>query len=81
MRIILASQSQRRKKLLQQLGFNFEVIPSSVNENIDETDPVVLVEKLAFAKASDVSIGKSNCLVIGSDTIVVLKEQILGKNP
>jgi septum formation protein len=79
MRIILASQSPRRKKLLQQLGFNFEVIPSSVNENIDETDPVVLVEKLAFAKASDVSIGKSNCLVIGSDTIVVLNEQILGK--
>ena len=79
MRIILASQSPRRKKLLQQLGFSFEVVPSSVNEDIGETDPVVLVEQLAFAKASDVSKQKANSLIIGSDTIVIHNDEILGK--
>lgn len=79
MRIILASQSPRRKKLLQQLGFEFEVIPSSVNEDTDEKDPVRLVESLALKKAIDVSTGNSNSLIIGSDTIVVNKDKILGK--
>lgn len=55
MKIILASQSPRRKKLLEQLGLQFEVIPSSVNENNNEPDPVKLVESLAFQKAKDVS--------------------------
>ncbi len=79
MRIILASQSPRRKKLLQQLGFKFDVIPSSVNEDTDEKDPVLLVESLALQKARDVSTSNSNSLIIGSDTIVVNKNKILGK--
>ncbi|MBO6620596.1 MAG: septum formation inhibitor Maf [Balneola sp.] len=79
MKIILASQSPRRKKLLEQLGLQFEVIPSSVNENNDEPDPVKLVESLAFQKANDVSKSNPESLIIGSDTVVVYKNKILGK--
>ncbi|XWN37780.1 MAG: Maf family protein [Balneola sp.] len=79
MKIILASQSPRRKMLLEQLGLQFEVIPSSVNENINESDPVKLVESLAFQKANDVSKNKPESLIIGSDTVVVYKDKILGK--
>lgn len=79
MRIILASQSPRRKKLLKQLGLTFEVIPSAIKEHSLETDPVKIVEDLATQKA--LSIGKSyaNSFIIGSDTIVVFEDKILGK--
>lgn len=79
MRIILASQSPRRKKLLQQLGFNFEIIPSTVDENSNESDPVTFVENLAFLKANDISKTNPESLIIGADTIVVKDHQILGK--
>jgi len=79
MKIILASQSPRRKKLLEQLRLQFKVIPSSVNENVKETDPVKLVENLAFQKACDVSKTNPDSLTIGSDTVVVYKDRILGK--
>lgn len=79
MRIILASQSPRRKKLLKQLGFQFEVMPSSVDEHSLENNPVKLVEELALRKATDVSQNYSNSLIIGSDTVVVYEGKILGK--
>lgn len=79
MKIILASQSPRRKKLLEQLSLQFKVIPSSVNENVKETDPVKLVENLAFQKACDVSKTNPDSLTIGSDTVVVYNDKILGK--
>lgn len=78
-RIILASASPRRKNLLIQLGFQFEVIPSSIDENIPETNPVDLVETLAFRKAAKVAGSCSNSLVIGADTIVVQDNEVLGK--
>jgi septum formation protein len=79
MRIILASQSPRRKKLLSLLGFQFEIVPSSIDEISSEKDPVKLVEDLAFRKAEDISKKYSNSLIIGSDTIVVYNDSILGK--
>ena len=79
MRIILASQSPRRKRLLQQFGFEFEIMPSFIDESSTETDPVKLVEDLAFKKANDIASRCSNSLVIGSDTVVVHKNSILGK--
>lgn len=79
MRIILASQSPRRKKLLKQLGFGFEIQPSSVNESSNETNPIRLVEELALKKAKDIAQKNPNSFVIGSDTIVVHKGLILGK--
>jgi len=79
MRIILASQSPRRKKLLHQLGFRFEIIPSSVVEESEESDPKEFVKELAFKKASQIASLNPDSLVIGSDTIVVLENKILGK--
>ena len=79
MRIILASQSPRRKKLLKQLGLTFEVIPSAIKEHSLETDPVKIVEDLATQKALSVGKSYANSFIIGSDTIVVFEDKILGK--
>lgn len=79
MRIVLASQSPRRKKLLQQIGLAFEIYPSNAEEISAHTDPELLVEDLAALKAEDVASRFSESLVIGSDTIVVHNGEVLGK--
>ncbi len=79
MRIILASNSPRRKELLSQVGVSFEVIPSEFEEQIIELPPTKLVEHFAYMKARDVASAVcEEALVIGSDTIVCLDE-IMGK--
>lgn len=77
--IILASQSPRRKKLLQQIGLTFHVHPSKAEEVTIETKPGRMVEDLSRLKATDVAGTFPNSLIIGSDTIVVHKGTILGK--
>ncbi len=79
LKIVLASQSPRRKKLLSQLGFIFEIIPSNIEEIITSNVPVDIVNELSLQKAMDVATSVSNALVIGADTIVVLNGRILGK--
>jgi septum formation protein len=80
-KIILASNSPRRKKILTDLGLDFEVIPSNYEEKL-ETDifSYDLIEDLATQKACDVvnRVGKDE-IVLGADTIVVLHNKILGK--
>ena len=82
-KLILASASLRRRDLMNQIGLNFEIIPSNVNEAISEVEPIKLVQKLALLKAHEVAekefAKKSNALVIGADTIVVDGQTILGK--
>ncbi|MBD3615134.1 MAG: septum formation inhibitor Maf [Gracilimonas sp.] len=78
-RIILASQSPRRKKLLEQIGLSFEVFPSDVEENSSQQDPALLVKELALLKAREVSARFQDSLVIGADTVVVHKGKIVGK--
>lgn len=78
--IILASGSPRRKELLAGLGLQFEVLVSDVNEEIEEVlPPHQLVEVLACKKAEAIAAKVSRGIVIGSDTIVVLNGEILGK--
>jgi len=81
MRIILASSSPRRKKLLAQMGLQFEVIPSECKENfLPEQSPAEIATKLALDKAKNVSAKiQEPALVIGADTIVVRENKILGK--
>jgi len=79
LKIVLASQSPRRKKLLNLLGIVFEVIPSNCEEIITSSDPVEIVKGLSMQKAEEVSSQLSDAIVIGADTIVVFNEQILGK--
>ncbi|MTI87822.1 MAG: septum formation inhibitor Maf [Balneolaceae bacterium] len=78
-RIILASGSPRRKKLLEQLGMAFKVCPSNAEEVTAHTQPATIVEDLALLKANDVAHSFSDSIVIGADTIVVFNDEILGK--
>jgi len=78
--LILASQSPRRKQLLEQAGLSFRIIPSGVDEHlIDITAPEELVKTLAEAKAKDVAKDFPENWVIGADTIVLIDGNILGK--
>lgn len=80
MRIILASASPRRRELLTQLGWEFEVIVSDVEEKITKTLPQEVVEELSYIKAKDVfEKTRGDVLVIGSDTVVAYENRILGK--
>jgi septum formation protein len=78
--LVLASASPRRRFLLELVGFEFEVVEPSVNEDdhADE-DPVTHVLRLSDLKARSVARGLDSGLVVGGDTIVVLGEEILGK--
>lgn len=90
--IILASNSPRRKELLEQVGVVFEVCPAKGEEIITKTQPQEVVMELARQKAEEVASMISaygdlhpdtrtpqDLLVIGADTVVAYQEQILGK--
>ena len=84
MRIILASASPRRRELLTQIGLEYEVAPSKVEEKITKTLPEEAVQELALQKAEDVferleRQGERNFLVVGADTVVSLDGCIMGK--
>lgn len=81
-RFILASASPRRKELLNQVGMQFEIIKSDVEEFITSTAPEQVVMELSRQKAEDVYhnlIDKKDVIVIGADTIVYNNNRILGK--
>jgi len=90
--IILASQSPRRKELLEQIGLEFEICPAKGEEVITKTIPEEVVMELSKQKAEEVaamvsSFGEehkdittpSDILVIGADTVVAYDGKILGK--
>jgi septum formation protein len=78
--LILASQSPRRKILLQQIGLKFKIIPSNSAELIQPTQtPQENAQRIALEKATEVAQRLRKGLVIGADTIVVLDRHILGK--
>ncbi|MFW0967532.1 MAG: Maf family protein [Thermacetogeniaceae bacterium] len=78
--IILASASPRRAFLLKQIGLDFQVIPSSVEEIADShLEPQEMVLKLAKRKAQAVSREYPQAIVLGADTVVCCEGRILGK--
>ncbi len=80
MSIVLASASPRRKKLLQQLGFELKIDPSSVEEVFDESlEPSLMACNLAAQKAEEVARRHPSEIVLGADTIVVLDGLMLSK--
>jgi len=79
-RLILASQSPRRRYLLEKAGIEFSVIPSSFDEtSVKLSSPDVYVRQLAECKARDISGQNPDSWVIGADTIVLIDDTILGK--
>ncbi len=80
MKLILASNSPRRKELLANFGFKFDIITSEFKETDCFTPPEETVKAFALGKAMDVykkTAGQR--VVLGADTIVVLDGKILGK--
>ncbi len=78
--IILASRSPRRSELLRQIGVRFRIMPADIDESTrPEENPRSFVERLAREKAEAIARDHPNDLVLGSDTIVLLDGEILGK--
>jgi septum formation protein len=88
LKLILASQSPRRRDLLTEAGYEFEVIPSEVDETLgicSQCGPAHLVVGLAVQKAADVARRlhpdpeRAECLIVACDTVAECGGQILGK--
>ena len=79
LRVVLASASPRRRELLALIGIPHEVRPADVDESLHDGEaPAVYAERLARTKASTVP-PDDGVLAIGSDTIVVIDDVVLGK--
>lgn len=79
MELILASQSQRRRELFELIGLEYTCIPSNADENVAFSEPGQFVEELALRKAAAVKETHPGACVVGSDTIVWLDNEIIGK--
>ena len=78
--LILASQSPRRAELLSRLGLAFEIRPADIDESyLGHEMPADHAERLAREKALAVARHHAEALVIGSDTIVIVDDDVLGK--
>lgn len=85
-RIILASESPRRKEIMDQMGIAYETMPANVAEEASGDGPSDTVKALAKLKARNVNIqtkklqsGEEGLIVIGADTVVYHNGKILGK--
>ena len=85
-KIILASRSEVRKKILNQNGISCEVIPADINENqvkeslIEEkATPEIISKNLAELKANKVSGKKPNEIILGADSVIDLNGELISK--
>jgi septum formation protein len=81
-KLILASRSPRRRELLADAGYQFDVVPAA--ESVEcgvcsRESPAELVARLAYEKASDVAGHVGRSLVLGCDTVAECNGEILGK--
>ncbi|MHA1722542.1 MAG: Maf family protein [Candidatus Baldrarchaeia archaeon] len=81
MKIILASSSPRRIKILEEKGFEFEVHPIKLDEEkfMKNLPPEGAAKKIALTKALMVAEKVKNGIIIGADTIVVYGNTVFGK--
>ena len=81
-RFVVASASPRRRELLSNAGYTFEVIPSDADETLpDGISARDAVFELAKRKAHSVLKNETDAVVLGCDTVVSLDGKILGKPP
>jgi len=79
-RLVLASTSPYRRALLGRLGLEFEYISPRTDESARPGEaPRDLACRLALMKADSVAPGRPGAVIIGSDQVAVLGEQVLGK--
>ncbi len=84
MKIILASTSPRRHQILKQFGIKYSFVKPTADEDEEMRgligkDPVEIACRLAYVKAFSVLPKIKKGLILGSDTIVVLKGRVIGK--
>ncbi len=78
--IILASTSPRRKEILKKTRLKFKTVASDYEEDMSlKLSPKELAKKLSWGKANAVAKKYKNAIIIGADTFVVLKNELLGK--
>ena len=85
-KIILASKSEVRKKILNQNGINCEVIPADIDENQvkeslfeEKATPEIISKNLAELKANKVSRKKPNEIILGADSVIDLNGELISK--
>ena len=80
MDIILASQSPRRRELLERMGLPFRIITPDIDEHMErELPPGELVAAISAEKARAVAAQAGGAIVIAADTVVALDGAVLGK--
>lgn len=79
--IILASQSPRRKELLENAGLAFDILPAHIDESALawENDPTAYAKTLSQQKAHAIARNHQTSWIIGADTIVVADQALLEK--
>jgi septum formation protein len=78
--LVLASQSPRRRRLLEQLGVSFSVERSPADETLEgDPSPKKRARQLAARKARPVADSHPSALVLAADTIVIHDDTVLGK--
>ena len=85
-KIILASKSEVRKKILKENQIECEVVPSNINEDIvkeallkEKASPEIISKTLAELKANKISQNRISDLVLGADSVIDLKGKIISK--
>ncbi len=79
-KIVLASSSLRRKELLTKTGLKFVVDPGNYEEDMTlRMKPTELAKVLSRGKAESVAKSYKDAIVIGADTFIAYKNQIMGK--
>ncbi len=86
MKIILASKSEVRKKILNQNSIRCEVVPANIDEESiknsllkERASPEIISKNLAELKANKVSEKRHNHLVLGADSVIDLKGELISK--
>lgn len=78
--LILASGSPRRRAFLENMGISFKVVTPDIDESVKEGEsPDVYVKRMAVSKAAAVALNNPELPVLAADTIVVCRDEILGK--
>ena len=80
-KIILASASPRRREIMRQAGYRFEIMVSHKEEVYHSSEPAEIVQELSLLKAEDIAerVEQKNVVIIGADTVVAHNGRILGK--
>jgi septum formation protein len=79
--LILASASPRRRQLLEEAGYSFDVAASGIDEPppAPGMSPSAYAAQLAWRKAAEVAVGRSSGLILAADTVCCVAGEILNK--